>query len=202
VVDLSDHYFSEEPKSKKKFGIIKTNINDRYYTFYTVSGIFSSKKIDTGTRILIESMQLPEKGRILDLGCGIGVIGIVAASMNPHLDVIMTDINKRATQISKENVKHHGLKNVKVLTGNLYEPVYNEKFNVIISNPPVSAGIKKVVKKIVAGAPQHLMKGGSLQIVIQWNKGGKTLTRFLKNSFETFEILERKSGYRVFLART
>jgi 16S rRNA (guanine1207-N2)-methyltransferase len=202
VVDLSNHYFSVEPKSKKNLGIIKTKIKDRHYSFYTASGIFSSRKIDTGTRILIESMQLPEKGRVLDLGCGIGIIGIVTASINPHLDVIMTDINQRAIQISKENVKRHRLTNAKVFAGNLYEPVHNEKFNVIITNPPVSAGMQKVVKKIVEGAPKHLKKQGNLQIVIQWNKGGKTLVRFLEHSFDTIKILERKSGYRVFLAHT
>lgn len=200
MVGLSNHYFSEEPKSKKNIGVIKTRIKGKQYSFYTASGIFSSKKIDLGTRILIDSMRLPENGKILDIGCGIGVIGIIAALINPRLDIIMTDINKRAIQISRENVENYGLTNVRVKTGNLYEPLYNEKFDVIISNPPVSAGMQKVVKKIVNGAPQHLKKEGSLQIVIQWNKGGKTLIRYLEKSFDNVEVLERKSGYRVFLA--
>ena len=61
--------------------------------FVTSSGVFSHKRIDNGTRLLVESMVLPSEGRVLDLGCGYGVIGITAAKKNPDLRVWMTDVN-------------------------------------------------------------------------------------------------------------
>ncbi len=198
---MSNHYFSKEPKSKMKRGLIQTKLRGKPYEFLTASGLFSSKRIDKGTRILIENMILPKEGRLLDLGCGIGVIGLVAASINQGLNVTLTDVNKRATAIAKENTERMKLKNVRILTGNIYDPIKDEKFDIIISNPPVSAGMSKIIKVIVEGAIEHLTSYGTIQLVIQWNKGGRTLAKILEKSFGGFEILERKSGYRVFCSR-
>jgi 16S rRNA G1207 methylase RsmC len=144
-------------------------------------------------------MRLPENGTLLDLGCGYGVIGLVAASLKPELYVTMTDVNKRATAIAKENVERMQLSNVRVINGNLYDPIKNEKFDAIISNPPISAGME-IVKLMVYGAVDHLNSGGTIQLVIKWNKGGRILSNFLEDIFGGFEILKRRSGYRIFLS--
>lgn len=197
---MSNHYFSVKPQSEIKKGIIRAELKGRKYDFLTASGIFSTKKIDNGTRILIDTMKLPEKGNLLDLGCGYGVIGIVAASLNPTLNVTLTDVNERATAIAKINVKKMGLKNVKTLTGYLYEPVFHEKFDVIVSNPPISAGMNTIVKRLIYDSVEHLNSKGSLQLVIRWNKGGRTLSNYLIDVFGSYQVLTRKSGYRVFLS--
>jgi 16S rRNA (guanine1207-N2)-methyltransferase len=200
-VSVSNHYFSKKPKSKIERGLIRTNLRGKYYEFLTASGLFSNKRIDLGTRILIENMILPKKGRLLDLGCGNGVIGLVAASINRGLNVTLTDVNERATAIAKENAERMKLNNIRILTGHIYEPIKNEKFDIIITNPPVSAGMNKIIRIIVEEAIEHLNSCGVIQLVIQWNKGGRTLAKLLENSFGSFEVLKRKSGYRVFISR-
>ena len=77
-------------------GILQTYFRGRPFKFVTASGVFSRTRIDPGTRLLIEFMILPEKGNVLDLGCGYGPVGIAAASFNPNLRVVMTDVNERA----------------------------------------------------------------------------------------------------------
>ncbi|MBN2336426.1 class I SAM-dependent methyltransferase [Candidatus Bathyarchaeota archaeon] len=198
---MSDHYFSSSPKSRLEMGLIDTVLRGRRYRLLTASGLFSAKKIDLGTRVLVESMDVPEVGGFLDVGCGMGVIGVVAASISPGLSVTMTDVNERATMVASMNVDRLGLGNARVATGNLYEPVEGEKFDTIVSNPPISAGMRKVVKPLVTGAVDHLVEGGSLQLVIQSNKGGKALARLLDESFGGHSVVERKSGYRVLAAR-
>lgn len=200
MVRVSDHYFSPEPNSRLEYGLIDTVLRGRRYRFLTASGVFSAKKVDNGTRVLVESMTVPREGRLLDVGCGIGVIGLVAAAESPSLIVTLTDVNRRATMVAARNVERMRLGNVRVLTGGLYEPVTGEEFDVIVSNPPISAGMRKVVEPLVRGAYSHLSGGGCLVVVVQSNKGGRTLAGFLDECFGGHEVLERKSGYRVLCA--
>jgi 16S rRNA G1207 methylase RsmC len=197
VVKVIDHYFSIKPDSRLEYGLIETFLRGRKYRFLTASGVFSSKKVDNGTRILVETMIIPRDGRLLDMGCGIGVIGIVAATESPSLEVTMTDVNLRATMVATKNVQKMKLRNVRVLTGDLFEPVIGEKFDMIASNPPISAGMKKVVEPLIRGARSHLADGGYLVVVVQSNKGGKIIAGFLDEYFGGYKVLERRSGYRV-----
>jgi 16S rRNA (guanine1207-N2)-methyltransferase len=196
---MHEHYFSEDPRNPPRKGIIKTKIRGLDFEFITSSGIFSYKRIDTGTRILIEAMELPSIGKLLDMGCGYGPIGIVASKVNPILEVWMTDINRRATRLADENVRRNNVK-ASVVQGIFYESLEDLKFDTIITNPPISAGIKKAVVPIIEGAFNHLKGGGSLQTVIQWNKGGRIMETQLKRVFDNTSIIDRESGYRVFKA--
>ena len=169
--------------------------------FVTDSGVFSHTKIDNGTRLLIESMEIPDLGSFLDLGCGYGPIGISAAKIKPSLGVIMTDINSRAVALAIENVKRNHVGAVEVIQTALYELVKGRFFDTVVCNPPISAGMKEVVEPIVAGAADHLKPGGLVQLVVQSNKGGKTLESYLESYFGNSEVLARGSGYRVLVAK-
>ncbi len=169
----------------------------REFEFFTSSGVFSSRKIDNGTRLLIESMVLPERGSALDVGCGYGPVGIVAAKLRPELEVWMTDVNERAIKLAERNATKNGVRNVVIRLGSLYEPLESEVFDIVLSNPPISAGIRRVVEPLVAGAVDRLVDGGSLQLVVQSNKGGRALASLMERCFGSVEVLARKGGYRV-----
>lgn len=178
-------------------GIIKCRLRGHNWEFYTSSGVFSSKKIDNGTKLLIQSMILPDEGAILDLGCGYGPIGVVAARINPKLQVFMTDINERAIKLTKNNIKRNKVGNVQVFHGYLFEPILGKKFKTILTNPPISAGIHKIVTPIIEDSIKFLNPKGSLQLVVQSNKGGKTLTKLMEKTYSNVEVISRGSGYRV-----
>jgi 16S rRNA (guanine1207-N2)-methyltransferase len=193
----SEHYFSSKPSSKDKRGRIETVLRGKWYSFLTSQGVFSAKRLDLGTRVLVENMGIPEVGKFLDLGCGIGVIGIVAANESPGLDVHLTDVNSRAVTLTQLNAQRLGLTNCSFYEGDLYTPLSNLLFDTIVSNPPVSAGMHKVVFPLVSGAFDHLVEGGTIQMVIQSNKGGRMLANFLDKVFGSYSVLAKKSGYRV-----
>jgi len=197
----AEHYFAAKPKSKPRLRVIQTCLRGRYFEFLTASGVFSKNRIDLGTRLLIESMILPEQGAILDLGCGYGAVGIVAAALNPYLKVYMVDINERAIWLAKQNAKRNHVKNVNVKRGFLYTPVKTLKFNSILTNPPVSAGLK-TVNQMINNAPTHMKQNGTFQIVVKSKIAGKRFTNTLKETFNNVQILARKSGYRAFIAKT
>lgn len=194
-----NHYFAEHPKSKPKMRIIKAVLRGKPFKFLTSSGVFSKKRIDLGTRVLIESMFLPDEGLVLDLGCGYGAVGIVAAALNPKLRVIMVDVNERAVQFAKQNIQLNNVYNAEVRKGSLYEPVEEFAFNTILSNPPVSAGMK-TVKAIIVEAPKHMASKASLQMVVRSKIWGKRLRTFFEESFGNVRVLAIKSGYRVLIA--
>jgi len=196
VVGVPEHYFSENPTSPEERGLIRCTLRGLDFEFETSSGIFSHRKVDNGTRLLAESMILPQRGMVLDLGCGFGALGIAAARLNPSLDVLMTDINSRAVALAEENAERNGVR-ATVRQGNLYEPVEGKLFDLILTNPPISAGIDAVVKPMIRGAPAHLSGGGSIQLVVQSNKGGKTLARLMGETFGGVEVTAKGGGYRV-----
>jgi 16S rRNA (guanine1207-N2)-methyltransferase len=194
----TDHYFSKEPSCEDRFGIIKATLRGRNLQFLTSSSVFSKKKVDLGTCVLIDAMVLPQTGSVLDIGCGYGAVGITAAALNPKLNVMMTDVNMRAVRLAKQNISSNHLRNAQVLYGYLYEPVEAMRFNCVLSNPPVSAGMD-IVRAIIEGAPKVLLPGGSFQMVIRSKIGAKSLPELFTEVFGGCEVLGRESGFRVLM---
>jgi 16S rRNA G1207 methylase RsmC len=191
-----EHYFSTNPKSKFQLSLISVVLKNRNFKFLTSSSVFSKKRVDPGTTLLIETMILPKEGTVLDLGCGYGAIGIVASSTNPKLKVFLTDINSRAIELAKLNIKKNKILNAKVRRGHLYEPVNNLVFDCVLLNPPVSAGMK-LVKTMILEAPKIMSSKGVFQMVIRSKIGAKIFPEIFKQSFGNYAIISRKSGYRV-----
>jgi 16S rRNA G1207 methylase RsmC len=150
--------------------------------------------------VLIEAMILPQSGNVLDIGCGYGAVGISAAASNPKLQVVMTDVNMRAVRLAKQNVETNRVRNAEVRYGYLYEPVESMRFDCVLSNPPVSAGMD-MVKAIIEGAPKVMGAGGSFQMVIRSKIGAKALPEAFCAAFGNCEVLARESGYRVLLGK-
>jgi len=195
-----EHYFSFAPKSKERFGLVRTCICGKSFEFLTASSVFSKRKVDSGTRLLIESMVLPEEGYVLDIGCGYGAVGIAVAAFKRKLNVVMTDVNARAVRLAKKNVFLNKVVNVDVRYGFFYEPVDEFKFNCVLSNPPVSAGME-TVKAIVAGAPKVMAENSNFQMVIRSKIGAKLLPELFTETFGNCEVIARESGFRVLMGK-
>jgi 16S rRNA (guanine1207-N2)-methyltransferase len=195
-----EHYFSSTPKCDDRFGIIHATLRGRSFEFLTSSSVFSKRKVDLGTHVLIDAMVLPPKGCVLDIGCGYGAVGIAAAATNPKLHVVMTDVNMRAVRLAKQNLEANRIGNAEVRYGHLYEPIEDLQFDCVLSNPPVSAGMD-TVKAIIEGAPKVMASGGSFQMVIRSKIGAKALPEAFHSVFGGCEVLARESGYRVLMGK-
>jgi len=195
-----EHYFASNPKTKPRYGLIHTYLRGKPFEFLTASGVFSKQRVDLGTRLLIESMLLPKKGCALDIGCGYGAVGIAAAALNERLYVFLTDVNRRAVWLARQNLEKNMITNAEARHGCLYKPVKDVIFDCILSNPPVSAGME-TVKAIIVEAPRHMACGSVFQMVIRSKVGGKRFCGIFEESFGNVEVLARESGYRVLLSR-
>lgn len=195
-----EHYFASAPKSQERFGLVRTSLCGKPFEFLTASSVFSKKRVDLGTRVLIEAMVLPETGCVLDIGCGYGAVGIAVATFRPQLRVVMTDVNARAVRLAKKNVALNRVANAEVRYGFFYEPVEDLRFNCVLSNPPVSAGME-TVKAILQEAPKVMTPGGSFQMVIRSKIGAKTFPALFNETFGNCTVVARESGYRVFMGK-
>ena len=186
-------YFTNE---KLPSNIRKTEcfVLGRKFIFLTDNGGFSKDGLDFGSRLLLDAIPLEEVGgKILDMGCGYGVFGIVLAKVTKaHID--MVDVNLRALHLAKRNIVENNVDNIDVFESNVYENVPG-KYSSIITNPPIRAG-KKVVYEIVMKASEHLEKGGKLFLVIRKEQGAKSLIVDLEKVYNV-EVIVKKKGFYV-----
>lgn len=194
------HYFSPAPRVPSRPREVAVTFRGRAYRFLTDRGVFSYRGVDRGTRLLLEALDVHPDDEVLDLGCGYGVVGIVAATLAPRGRAVLVDINARAVELARENARRCGALNVEVLHGDLYGPVAGRRFDVIATNPPIRAG-RAVVRAVVEGAPAHLKPGGRFYLVARTAQGARTLGRMVAEVFGEVEEVERGGGYRVYRAR-
>ena len=125
---MTEHYYSEKQTSILRIKEIETTLRGNNLKFHSGSGVFSIKKIDKGTKLLIEKCIIKPGQKILDLGCGYGPIGIAIAKAFSTTFVLMTDINERAVKLSRMNLKLNKIWNIKAKKSNLYNNI-KEKFD-------------------------------------------------------------------------
>ncbi|WP_217992835.1 class I SAM-dependent methyltransferase, partial [Bacillus cereus] len=161
-------YYEDNQDLSHDFQTLTVELLGQSMRFKTDRGVFSKNGIDYGSRVLLENYQPESAKSLLDVGCGYGTLGLTLAKKF-DLDVTMVDVNSRALDLCRQNAIDNAVSNSKIELSNIYESV-SEKYDAIISNPPIRAG-KEVVHEILAGAFGHLNDGGHLTIVIQKKQG-------------------------------
>lgn len=193
---MVEHYFSEVPSSRSRELRFTERLRGRDLSFESDAGVFSKSRVDRGTRLLAEAVELTGDELILDWGCGVGPIGIAVALDAAGGRVIMVDINSRAVDLSLRNARLNGVTNVEVRQGNGFEVVPEMDLDIVVSNPPIRAG-KQVVYPLVDDAEHHLKSGGRLIVVAKTNQGAKSLAKKMETVFGNVSELEKGSGFRV-----
>jgi 16S rRNA (guanine1207-N2)-methyltransferase len=195
-----EQYFTQNPTTEKEIFKFDWNVGEEVFNFYTSNSVFSKRGVDFGSMLLIETVLSENEdfeGRILDLGCGYGPLGIIAAKLLKNSLVTMCDVNERALELSRMNAKENKVDDrVEVLASSAFENI-KDYYDIIMTNPPIRAG-KSVVFSFYEGAYEHLKKGGKLYVVIQKKQGAPSTKAKLESLFGNCETANRKSGYFIF----
>lgn len=191
------HYFINDPNLKSNKKQVKYTFLGKEIILNSDNGVFSKDRIDFGTNVLLNSLEdLSAIKSVLDVGCGIGIIGISLASKYNNLNVQMVDVNEKAVSLTNENIILNKLKNCKSYVSNVYSEV-NDSFDMIISNPPIRAG-KEIVHKIASEAKEHLNDKGFFYAVVQKKQGADSFKKKLEEVYGNVEIVNKDSGYIIF----
>lgn len=175
--------------------IIKEEINGIEVVCETGEYYFSPKGVDRGTRLMLETVPVANGDKVLDLGCGYGVVGIYAAKKLGGENVVMCDILEDAVELSTENLTRNGIEGVRVLQSDGLRSIEDRDFTLILSNPPYHTDFS-VAKEFIEDGFRRLKVGGRMALVtkrLDWYRNK------LKTVFGGVKVFE-KEDYYIFLS--
>jgi 16S rRNA G1207 methylase RsmC len=190
-----DHYFSADPSVPFRRLPVTASVWGHELALTSGSGVFAQGRLDSGTAVLFRETAPPAPGRIVDLGCGYGVIGLAIARAVPGAVVTGIDVNQRAVLLANENAASLGVTDRFRATdpaGVAADAAYDELW----SNPPIRIGKAALHDLLLTWLPR-LVPGGSATMVVGKNLGADSLQRWLgEQGFPTRRIASAK-GFRV-----
>lgn len=197
---------SVEPTWARKPGVspgtwhkFEANVRGETMRIHSLPGIFSFNRVDEGTKLLLDTMDILQGEQVLDLGCGYGVIGLTAARLGAG-QVTLVDNNLLATSAALKNVQTSKVDNANVIISDVLDAVSNQNFDLIVSNPPFHTGKDVnylVTRAFIEQSWQALKDGGNLIMVA--NKF-IPYQAVLREYFSSSECIAENTRYHVLKA--
>lgn len=194
-----EHYFTADPSVAFERTSFTCEVWGHDLRLTTGSGVFANGRLDVGTAVLFRETEPPTGGRILDLGCGYGVIGLACAVAAPGAEVTGVDVNQRALLLANENAAALGVAG----RFRALEPQQvgaDEQYDEIWSNPPIRIGKAALHELLLTWLPR-LAPGGRAVLVVGKNLGADSLQRWLVEQGFAAERLASAKGFRVLEVR-
>ena len=198
------HYFDAQPTTESDKKTVDYRVNGMNFSFITDSNTFSRSGVDKGTDLMITTVidDIKARGahkgeRLLDLGCGWGVVGIVMKSIFTLFDVTCVDVNSRAVSLARENAGLNPKTPDRILVSDILASLpEDDLYDTVMTNPPVRAG-KATVFAFYEQAKAHMKDGGAIYVVLQRKQGADSTKKKLQELFGNCEVLSIDGGYRV-----
>ena len=175
--------------------VIETEIKNIPLRFQTDAGLFSPGAVDAGTLAMLSRVDFEENDKVLDLGCGYGVVGILAARLIGRENVVLCDSSENAVEYSGINARLNQVPGLDIRLSDGLENIPERDFTLILSNPPYHADFS-VAKHFIEEGFRHLAVAGRLVMVtkrLEWYRNKIT------SVFGGVRV-EEIDGYYVFVA--
>jgi len=176
--------------------VISTAIKSIPLQFRTDPTIFSPAHIDAGTLAMLSCVDFAPSDRVLDLGCGYGVVGITAAKIIGPDNVVMSDVDPCAVELARENAALNGVVGIKILLSDGFNEIGDTDFTLILSNPPYQSDFS-VAKRFIEKGFNRLVLGGRMYMVTKRRDWYRNKLIAVFGGVQVTEI----DGYSVFCAQ-
>ena len=144
--------------------MFRETINGIELVFETSADSFSPLSVDKGTLAMLLSVNFTSTDKLLDLGCGYGVVGIYAAKLIGEQNVVMSDIDINCARLSKKNAELNGVGAVRIIHSDGFQNIQDKDFSLILSNPPYHTDFS-VPKHFIEKGFNRLKIGGKMHMV-------------------------------------
>ena len=191
---MSEMYFAQSPSSASRPEMFRTDFEGVPLTFWTDAGVFSRGEIDRGSKTLLKALPKDLRGRILDLGCGWGLIGTVIGKTRSDAKVVLCDVNERAVELSRRNLLENGVDGEVFLSDGFAS--LEGTFDAVVTNPPIRAG-KSVIYRLFREAADRLAPEGRLFLVIRKQQGAESALKYLNTVFSEAKAVDKSGGFWV-----
>jgi len=168
----------------------------RNRTFHVVTkpGIFGWNRLDPGTRLLIETIEVDPTDNVLDLGCGHGIVGLAAAGMASQGRAYLVDNNVAAVKAARRTLTLNSVTNAEVHLSDVASAVRDVAFDVVATHLPRG---KAVAHQFIADAAAVLKPGGRLYLVGHKRAGIKPFVAYAQDVFGNGQVIGLKKSCRV-----
>jgi 16S rRNA (guanine1207-N2)-methyltransferase len=162
--------------------------------FLSRPGVFAYGRFDAGARALVETLELRPGERILDLGCGCGTNGVIAARRSgPGASVVFVDSNLRAVGLTEQNARANGVDTFVAQPSHSLHDIPGCPFTVVLANPPYY-GQAALAEMFIDAGSRYLKRGGRFYLV---TKQLDPVAEILSETFPSMEVAQRR-GYHIF----
>jgi len=175
--------------------IIHAEINKIQMKFITSGKVFSPMSIDKGTMAMLALADIKGDDKVLDLGCGYGVVGIYSAKIVGPQNVVMIDIDEDAIRLAKENSALNEVEGIRIIQSEGFRNLDEKGFTIILSNPPYHKDFS-VPKEFIEKGFNRLQVGGRMMMVTKRKEWYKNKLTSIFGGCRIFEV----DGYFVFRA--
>ncbi len=170
-------------------------IDDIELTLESSPTLFSPDGPDRGTLAMLSTVHLNTDDKVLDLGCGVGIVGLWAAKQIGADQVVLSDVDPIAVNTARRNAENNGLSPVSVIPSDALDKIEDKDFSLILNNPPYHTDFS-VAKRLIEGSFRHLTIGGELKMVTKRLDWYRNKIRSVFGNVRVDEI----DGYYVFTA--
>jgi 16S rRNA (guanine1207-N2)-methyltransferase len=192
-----EYYFSGSPSSASRPDSVRLVLPDLTLELQTDAGVFSSSRIDPGTKLLLMEVEGLPAGALVDLGCGYGPIATTLARRYPTQTLWAVDVNDRARSLCKANLQAHAEPRSEYHVISPEEVPDELSVAAIVSNPPIRIGKLALYALLETWLHRLEVPHGVAWLVVHKHLGADSLSRHLEAEGYLVTKVRSRQGYRI-----
>lgn len=190
--------FADPRLDAERYATLPVRLRGHELAVSTRPGVFSWEHLDEATALLGEAMEVDAGARVLDLGCGAGVLGTLAGTLGAGA-VTMVDVDAEALRCARRTAEAAGV-HAETLASDVASAVRGREFDVVLTNPPFHVGRNTeltVPRQFIAESWDALARGGTL-----WLVANRTLPyeRLIGERFGEVRVVHDGARFKVLAA--